>query len=126
MSKVLVLPVFVVYVTCGTEPFQFATGVKVYSPSLPIVSLPMFASVTVSPAFTVAPFTVKLATVSVSSRSLSFASTFPLATESSNTVFVSAARTLGSLTGVTPIVTVDVAVPPLPSSIVTVKLSVPL
>ena len=50
MSSVLEEPVLVVYVTCGTLPFQFANGVNVNVPSAFSTNVPISARVVVVPA----------------------------------------------------------------------------
>ena len=72
---------------------------------------------------------VPATTLSVSpstSVSLAFRLTVEVKVESSFTVMASSTATGASFTGVTPMFTVLVVVPPLPSSTVTVKLSGPL
>ena len=99
-------------VTVGTAPFQLATGEKVQAPLAAMVSVPLPVMVAVWPAVN-DPVTPEMAnedTVRAPSTSESLVSTLPVAALSSRTVAVSLPRVAASLTAVTVMVSVDVAV----------------
>nr|WP_253261786.1 hypothetical protein [Ramlibacter montanisoli] len=97
----LLAPVLVRYVTCGTVPFQFNAGVKDQAPVASSVKLPVPERATVVPAAWLAPPMLKLATCSAVSTSLSLASTFPETGVSSSVDTVSGVITDGSSTAAT-------------------------
>ena len=108
---------------CGTTPFQLATGVKVYAPSVPITIAPTSGIVAaVVPAVnttglllpSTTPAIVKVVTLNGPST-LVPSITLPVFAVSSGVVVVSLASVKSSLTGVTVISRVEVSFAPEPS-----------
>ncbi len=121
-AVLVAVPSETVYVIVGTTPLKFKNGVKVNSPVLNavIVPLPGIVAVEVNvPEIPAMVNCVTLKTVPLPSGSESFVNTFTVTGVSSGVVLLSSFTAIGlSLTAVTEITKSPLSVPPLPSLIV--------